>query len=113
MTCDIVIVSCKRDLTWLYLNLRLLLKHWATPGNIIVRPMKIAGRTSPIGDLGPRVLFRYVQSMAGRLCAFQMYLKCISDDFSAADILVLCDSDLMLLAPSSLEMLMRRRQTDR
>jgi hypothetical protein len=104
-SCDIVIVSHKADLTWLYLNLRLLLKHWKTPGNIIVRVEPDCREAVERWNLGPRILYRYVIPWRDGY-TFQMYQKCISDDFSPADILVLCDSDLMLTAPASIETLM-------
>jgi hypothetical protein len=102
---DIVIVSHRKDLTWLYLNLRLLLKNWQTPGDIIVRLEEDCRGDIANWNLGPRVLYRYVRPWADGY-TFQMYQKMISDDYSPADILVLCDSDLMLLGPSSLETLM-------
>ena len=105
MTCDIVIVSCKRDLTWLYLSLRLLLKNWQTPGNIVVRLEPDCREDIAAWNLGPRVIYRYVNPWRDGY-TFQMYQKMISDDYSRADILVLCDSDLMVLAPASLENLM-------
>ena len=105
MTCDIIIVSHKTDLTWLYLNLRLLLRYWQTPGNIIVRLEEDCRESISNWHLGQRVIFRYVKPWPDGY-TFQMYQKLISDDFSPADILVLCDSDLMLLAPASLETLM-------
>lgn len=107
LTCDIVIVSHKKDLTWLYLSLRLLLKYWQTPGNIVVRLEEDCRADVANWSLGPRVLYRYVKPWPDGY-TFQMYQKMISDDYSPADILVLCDSDLMLLAPCSLEALMHK-----
>jgi hypothetical protein len=104
-TCDIVIVSHRKDLTWLYLNLRLLLKNWRTPGNIVVRLEEDCRDDIANWRLGPRVIYRYVRPWADGY-TFQMYQKMISDDFSPAEILVLCDSDLMLLAPASLDTVM-------
>jgi hypothetical protein len=104
-SCDIVIVSHRKDLTWLYLNLRLLLKYWRTPGNIIVRLEEDCREDIANWNLGLKVHYRYVRPWRDGY-TFQMYQKMISDDFSPADILVLCDSDLMLLAPASLESLM-------
>ena len=104
-SCDIVIVSHRKDLTWLYLNLRLLLKHWRTPGKIIVRLEEDCRADIADWKLGPRVIYRYVRPWPDGY-TFQMYQKMISDDFSDAELLVLCDSDLMLLAPASLEDLM-------
>lgn len=109
MTCDIVIVSCKRDLTWLYLNLRLLLKYWQTPGNVVVRLDEDCRSDVANWNLGPRVIYRYVRPWPDTY-TFQMYVKMTSDDYSPADILVLCDSDLMLLGPSSVEMLMHQEK---
>jgi hypothetical protein len=105
MTCDIVIVSCRRDLTWLYLSLRLLLKYWLTPGDIVVRVEPDCREDIANWNLGERVIYRYVNPWRDGY-TFQMYQKMIADDFSPAEILVLCDSDLMLLAPASLETLM-------
>lgn len=105
-SCDIVIVSHRKDLTWLYLNLRLLLKNWQTPGSIIVRLEEDCRQDIANWNLGPRVIYRYVRPWPDGY-TFQMYQKMISDDFSAADLLVLCDSDLMLLEPASLELLMQ------
>jgi hypothetical protein len=101
-TCDIVIVSHRKDLTWLYLSLRLLLKNWQTPGNIIVR-LEEDCRGDILGwGLGERVIYRFVDPWPDGY-TFQMYQKMISDDFSPADLIMLCDSDLMLLAPASLD----------
>lgn len=104
-TCDIVIVSHKKDLTWLYLNLRLLLKHWLTPSNIIVRLEEDCREVVNTWSLSDRVMYRYVAPWPDGY-TFQMYQKMIADDYSPADILILCDSDLMLTAPSSLSDLM-------
>lgn len=101
-SCDIVIVSHKKDLTWLYLSLRLLLKYWQTPGNIVVRLEEDCREDIANWNLGPRVLYRYVNRWPDGY-TFQMYQKMIADDFSDADLLLLCDSDLMLIAPASLD----------
>jgi len=95
----------KKDLTWLYLSLRLLLKYWQTPGNIIVRLEEDCREDIANWNLGSLVIYRYIQPWPDGY-TFQMYQKMISDDFSSAEILVLCDSDLMLLAPASLDLLM-------
>jgi hypothetical protein len=102
---DIVIVSHKADLTWLYLNLRLLLKYWQTPGNIIVRLEEDCRAIVADWNLGPKIIYRYVNRWADGY-TFQMYQKMISDDFSPAELLMLVDSDVMLLGPASLDNLM-------
>lgn len=100
-----MIVSHRKDLTWLYLSLRLLLKYWQTPGNIVVRLEEDCREDIRAWALGPRVIYRYVKPWPDGY-TFQMYQKMISDDYSPAEILVLCDSDLMLIKPASLETLM-------
>jgi hypothetical protein len=105
-TCDIVIVSYKKDLTWLYLSLRLLLKNWHSPSRIIVRLDEDCRGEITNWNLGPRVIYRFVQPWPDGYI-FQMYMKLLSDDFTDADLIMLCDSDLMLLASASLDTVMK------
>jgi hypothetical protein len=106
LTCDIITVSYKRDLHWLYYSTRLLLKHWAhKDSRILIRLEEDCRDTVEGWHLGPRVIYLYVTPWPDGY-TFQMYLKMISDEITDADLLLLSDSDLMLLEPASLDTLM-------
>jgi hypothetical protein len=104
-TCDIIRISYRKDLTWLYYSTKLLLKNWQTDSRIIIRVDDDCRETVEGWDLGPKVIYRYVTPWPDGYTQ-QMYLKMISDDVSDADLLMLCDSDLYLYEPASLDLLM-------
>jgi hypothetical protein len=106
MRCDIVIVSHKRDLAWLCYCLSLLCKNWKEPDSrIIVRLEEDCHEI--VRDWRLDVVYRYVRRWPDGY-TFQMYQKMISDDYSDAELLLLVDSDLMVIGPASLADLMSR-----
>jgi hypothetical protein len=104
MTCDIIRISYKKDLEWLYYSTKLLLKYWQTPGQIIIR---LDGDCREVEgwNLGHNVVYQYVKPWPDGY-TYQMYLKMISDQVSPADLLLLWDSDLLIYEPASLDNLM-------
>jgi hypothetical protein len=98
--CDIVIVSHKKDLCWLEYCLRLLRKNWREYSRIIVRVEEDCREIVEKWAM-PGVEFYYVVPWPDGY-AFQMYQKMISDDYTDADLLMLVDSDLMLVEPFDL-----------
>jgi len=103
MLCDIMIVSHKRDLVWLYYCLRLLLMNWKEPGSrIIVRLEDDCREGIKNWDLPGPIYYYWVHPWPDGYM-FQMYQKCISDDFTHAEMMMMVDSDLMLIAPAKLE----------
>jgi hypothetical protein len=102
MLCDIMIVSHRGDLIWLYYCLRLLLMNWKEPGSrIIVRLEEDCRETVQRWDF-PGVYYYYIKPWPDTYM-FQMWVKMTSDDFTHADMLLMVDSDLMLMAPAKLE----------
>jgi hypothetical protein len=105
-TCDIITISCRRDLHWLYYAVRLLLKYWQHDSRLIIRLDQDCRDTVETWNLGERVVYLYLTDPWPDGYTYQMYLKMISDEVSDADLLLLNDSDLMLLEPASLDTLM-------
>jgi hypothetical protein len=106
MRCDIVIISHRRDLAWLSYCLALLSKNWKEPGSRIIVRLEEDCREI-VQDWGLDVVYRYVRPWPDGY-TFQMYQKMISDDYTDAELLLLVDSDLMLIAPASLADLMNQ-----
>jgi uncharacterized protein DUF6492 len=104
--CDIITISCRRDLNWLYYAIRLLLKYWQHDSRIIVRLDEDCQPIVQEWNLGPRVVYIYLTDPWPDGYTYQMYLKMISDEVSDAELFLLSDSDLMLLEPASLDTLM-------
>ena len=104
MRCDIVIVSHKRDLAWLCYCLSFLRKNWKEPDSRIIVRLEEDCREI-VKDWGLEVAYRYVRRWPDGY-TFQMYQKMISDDYTDAELLLLVDSDLMLISPASLADLM-------
>jgi hypothetical protein len=105
MRCDIVIVSHKRDLHWLSYCLQFLQKNWREPNSKIIVRLEEDCREI-VKDWRVPVTYRYVKKWPDGY-TFQMYQKMISDDYSDADLLMLMDSDLMLLKPTKLSDLLQ------
>jgi hypothetical protein len=99
-------VSCRRDLHWLYYAVRLLLKYWQHDSRIIIRLDEDCREIVENWNLGERVVYLYLIEPWPDGYGYQMYLKMISDEVSNAELLLLNDSDLMLLKPASLDTLM-------
>ena len=103
MRADIVIVSHRRDLHWLYYSLQLILKYWTPKPRVIIRVDEDCREVVEQWRLD--VEFYYVKPWPDGY-TFQMYQKMTADDFTDAELIILWDSDLMLVAPASLERLL-------
>lgn len=103
-SCDIVIVSHLRDLAWLSFSLQLLRKNWKEQSQIIVRLEEDCREIVESWAI-EGVSYRYVNRWPDGY-TFQMYQKMISDDYTSAELIMLMDSDLMCVAPASLDDLM-------
>jgi uncharacterized protein DUF6492 len=106
MKVDIFRISFRDDLTWLYYSTRLLLKYWQEESQIYVRLDEDCRETVQSWDLGPKVTYQYIKPWPDGYTQ-QMYEKMFADHVSDADLFMLCDSDLMLYEPCSLELLMQ------
>src|SRR5260221_1663436 len=100
MTCDVVIVSRRKDLVWLVYALQLWNKNWKEHGSKIIVRLEEDCREI-VDTWGCQATYRYVKPWPDTY-TFQMYQKMVADDYSDADLLLMADSDLMLLSPISL-----------
>jgi hypothetical protein len=100
MKADIVIVSHKADLGWLWYSLRLINKFWQTDSRVIVRLEEDCREIVESWQLfWPE--FYYVKPWPDGY-TFQMYQKMTADDFTDAELIILWDSDVMLSGPANL-----------
>jgi hypothetical protein len=99
---DVVYASYKNDLTWLVYSIRLLLKHLRGACRIVVRLN--ADCEDYIKEWRLPVTYHFVKPWPDSY-AYQMYLKATADQYSEADIIMLMDSDHLLLEPVELESL--------
>jgi hypothetical protein len=101
MKADIVMVSHRPDLPWLHYSLQLIQKYWIPTPRIIVRldeDCRPAVETWMIYG----VEYYYVKPWPDGY-TFQMYTKMTADDFTNAELIILWDSDLMLIGPAELD----------
>jgi hypothetical protein len=101
MRCDIVIVSCRRDLHWLSFCLRLLDKNWREPNSQIIVRLDEDCREI-VKDWKVSARYYFVKPWPDGYM-YQMYQKMISDDYSDADMIMMVDSDLMMVRPVALQ----------
>ena len=93
---DIVYASYKNDLCWLVYSIQFLLKHLRGAYRIVVRLN--ADCEDVIKDWRLPVTYHFVKPWPDSY-AFQMYLKSTADQYSEAELIMLIDSDHMLLEP--------------
>lgn len=110
MRADIVIASYRKDLRWLEFNLQFLVKNWKEPeSRIIIRVDRDCEETiegwKGEWTLDPRLYMHYVDPWPDGY-HFQMYLKMTADQYTDADLIILVDSDVMLMSPATLDDLM-------
>jgi len=105
-TTDILRISCKKDLEWLYFSTRLILKFWQTPSRIFIRLDQDCEPIVKDWNLGPQVIYSYIEDPWPDGYTMQMYQKMYADKISDAELIISWDSDLMLFAPASIETLM-------
>jgi hypothetical protein len=103
MRVDILINSCRRDLCWLSYCLRLLYKNWRELSRIIVKVDEDCREIVQDWEI-PGIEYVYGQPWTDTY-NYQMYLKMISDEYTDADLILCVDSDLMLVEPADLSLL--------
>lgn len=104
MKVEVVYTSYRRDLTWLYYSLRLLYRYFkADDWHVTVRLNEDC--RALVGHWEVPVTWVFVEPWKDTY-NFHMYLKSISDTHTEADLLILLDSDHMLLEPMTLDFLL-------
>lgn len=102
MRCAIVIVSYRPDLHWLSYCLRFLRRNFKEPGTPIVVRLEPDCREVVDTWRIPNVTYLFLEPWPDGY-HFQMYQKLIADTHTDADLIILVDSDLMLLRPLYLD----------
>jgi hypothetical protein len=105
-SCDILRISCRKDLEWLYYSTKFILKFWQTPGRIFIRLDQDCEPIVKDWDFGPKVIYSYIKDPWPDGYTMQMYEKMYADQISDAELIISWDSDLMLFGPASIETLM-------
>jgi hypothetical protein len=101
--CDIVIVSYLPDLQWLLYNLQFLCKNWKEPDSrFIVRLEPNCREHVERWAPNPRIIYHYVEPWPDGY-HFHMFQKMVADAYTDAELIILLDSDVMLLRPASLD----------
>jgi hypothetical protein len=102
MKVAIVIVSYRPDLHWLSYSLRFLHRNFKEPGTeIVVRIEPDCVDTINTWRV-PLVRYEVVHPWPDGY-TFQMYMKMTADQYTDADLIILVDSDVMLLRPVYLD----------
>lgn len=99
MNAEIVMVSHRPDLPWLKYSLQLILKYWSPTPKVIVRLDEDC--RGVVEQWSLPVEFYYVKPWPDGY-TFQMYTKMTADDFTQAELIILWDSDVMLMGPANL-----------
>jgi hypothetical protein len=107
MRCDVLVISHLPDIPWLFYCVQLLEKNWKEPNSkIVIRLEEDDGSKEAVKDWKVKnAVYRYIKTMPDGYTG-KMASTLISDDFSDADLLLLIDSDCMLLEPTVLSDIM-------
>jgi hypothetical protein len=107
MTVDACYCTYRKDLQWIKYSLNLLLKHFQSPLErvqvVIEENCRDLIRHWQFPD---KVIFHFIQPWVDGY-HHAMYRKLVMDTLSEADLLMLLDSDHMLMRPTSLEDVMQ------
>lgn len=105
MRADIIIRSYLKDLPWLRYNLELLVKNWLEDSYIICELNRDCRPIVEQWAPNARIVYYYVDPWPDTY-HFQMYCKMMSDQLSDAELIILVDSDVILMRRAGLEELL-------
>jgi hypothetical protein len=100
MTVDVVYITYRKDLSWICYSMQLLYKHLRGAFGVIVRAEENC--KDVINTWGLPVKYYYTEPWSDGY-AFAMYQKLIADQYSQADVIMLLDSDHILLEPAHID----------
>lgn len=101
MTLDVVYSTYWKDLSWICYSMQLLHKHFRAAFGVHVLAEEDCKQVTDTWGL-PRTTYHFTKPWKDGY-AFAMYQKAIADTYSQADLVLLMDSDHMLMEPVYLE----------